>query len=665
MSANKDGSDSSKLSSQQTPAPQIETQSTPIMAHDLNFNINDILSSNHEVNVNDSSFQSIVQTLSNSSAGNIQPSYAHLPAELRDLFSTTETDDLLSAQVNAEDASLLQGDMAALWGRSDSSSQPQQLQQQSSQTHDSPFAVSSQQQQVATNFTVSMPSTATSSNAISPLLQAEQSQPLSRQITPTLQPQQSFQSGPISTAQHSIQHSSALMNHQQQANHIQLQLPQQAQRPQSPLQQQQLLQTPPLPSQPSIPVTKQQVSQSIMVTQLPSTGTTLSTPQQQLPQQQPIQPPKLPVLPPQSSSTAGSSTSSQPNTQQQQTIQVVQPTTPSTTAPVFKTPALPVPGNGLQIPTKSAAAQTKIVAPNGIASSSSQAGAASGGAGALTETTGSAGGVSGTAASGGGGSGGGGSDRIDYDTLTDVMGYAGVDLREEAEHFVREGQDTSLPDGIDRSRYQDFMNIDMLRERLLGYAKYVNIKRVDNDFVAYIALATQDRLRQVMQNMVKASKHRTFDPFDEPPMISTTTLATVSKGQKRFLEEEDEEEEGKGEENNKLYPLYKIHVKQNVMQQLATLEKVDRQTTLDLDTNAMDGDDDDDEMPDMDEKVRPVKGWYSAKLRQSLPTRFKTEQKQPRKLTVKDAIFAMERDVQAGRGTNQRTLLKAYNGWLK
>lgn len=54
------------------------------------------------------------------------------------------------------------------------------------------------------------------------------------------------------------------------------------------------------------------------------------------------------------------------------------------------------------------------------------------------------------------------------------MGYAGVDLREETEHFMKDGDGVSgsLPDGIDRSRSQDFMNIDMLRDKILKHGKH-------------------------------------------------------------------------------------------------------------------------------------------------------------------------------------------------
>jgi hypothetical protein len=105
--------------------------------------------------------------------------------------------------------------------------------------------------------------------------------------------------------------------------------------------------------------------------------------------------------------------------------------------PVFKTPAIPGITSGLQIPTKTAATATPSVS---------------------TANTSS-----------------GGGDRIDYDTLTDVMGYAGVDLKEETEHFMKDGDGPGgiLPDGVDRSKVQDFMNTDMLRAKILKCGKFI------------------------------------------------------------------------------------------------------------------------------------------------------------------------------------------------
>lgn len=139
-----------------------------------------------------------------------------------------------------------------------------------------------------------------------------------------------------------------------------------------------------------------------------------------------------------------------------------------------------------------------------------------------------------------------------------------------------------------------------------------------------MALATQDRIRTVLESMVSASKHRTFDPFQKPPLS----------------------EDG--------HPLFKIQVKQNVKLQLEAIEHVSRQTELDLDPI----DEEDQEEQGMDPTTK--KGWYSKNSKKPLLIKDKAD----RKVTVQDAIFVMERDVQGGRGTNQRTLLKAYNEWL-
>lgn len=154
----------------------------------------------------------------------------------------------------------------------------------------------------------------------------------------------------------------------------------------------------------------------------------------------------------------------------------------------------------------------------------------------------------------------------------------------------------------------------------------MDIKEIDGDFVSYMALATQDRIRTMMEAMVAASKHRTFDPFGKPPMSK----------------------EG--------HPLFKIQVKQNVKLQLEAIQHVARQSELDLDPV---DNDEEEERPRNKNKNRVSfeKGWYSNKAKHPL----KTMEKKDRKITMQDAIFVMERDAQGGRGSNQRTLLRAYN----
>ncbi|RCH96982.1 hypothetical protein CU098_001060, partial [Rhizopus stolonifer] len=133
-----------------------------------------------------------------------------------------------------------------------------------------------------------------------------------------------------------------------------------------------------------------------------------------------------------------------------------------------------------------------------------------------------------------------------------------------------------LPDGMDRSRFQDFMNPMMLRDRILKYAKSVNIKKIDGDFVSYLALATQDRVRTVLENMVRASRHRTQNTFKKPP-----------------------EQDG--------HPVYKIQLKQKVKDQLKAIENAESK------------------QHDMVQETEG-EGWYSKRSRLPLPKMYKVEE---------------------------------------
>ncbi|KAH8551774.1 transcription initiation factor TFIID component TAF4 family-domain-containing protein [Umbelopsis sp. PMI_123] len=142
-------------------------------------------------------------------------------------------------------------------------------------------------------------------------------------------------------------------------------------------------------------------------------------------------------------------------------------------------------------------------------------------------------------------------ERVDYDTLTDVMGYAGVDLKEEAEQSLSHGDSATgtMTDGIDRTKLQQFINMAMLKVVVGKIAGKSSIKDISPDFLSYLALATQNRVRGLVEQMVKASKHRVFSQtFDAPPLDETT-------GQ----------------------PLYKIIVQQDIRKQLLAIERVERE----------------------------------------------------------------------------------------
>ncbi|KAI9283507.1 transcription initiation factor TFIID component TAF4 family-domain-containing protein [Umbelopsis sp. AD052] len=142
-------------------------------------------------------------------------------------------------------------------------------------------------------------------------------------------------------------------------------------------------------------------------------------------------------------------------------------------------------------------------------------------------------------------------ERVDYDTLTDVMGYAGVDLKEEAEQSLSHGDSagSTMTDGIDRTKLQNFINMTMLKVVVGKIATKASVKDISPDFLSYLALATQDRIRGLAEQMVKASKHRVFSQtFDAPPIDEAT-------GQ----------------------PLYKIVVQQDIRKQLLAIERVERE----------------------------------------------------------------------------------------
>lgn len=83
---------------------------------------------------------------------------------------------------------------------------------------------------------------------------------------------------------------------------------------------------------------------------------------------------------------------------------------------------------------------------------------------------GAAGGV-GTPGIGAGGVGakatGTGTEKVNFEDLTDVMGYVGVDLKEESDNIMRDNDGYSrsitASDGQDRTRIQNFVNLRILK----------------------------------------------------------------------------------------------------------------------------------------------------------------------------------------------------------
>ncbi|ORZ20033.1 transcription initiation factor TFIID component TAF4 family-domain-containing protein [Lobosporangium transversale] len=170
-------------------------------------------------------------------------------------------------------------------------------------------------------------------------------------------------------------------------------------------------------------------------------------------------------------------------------------------------------------------------------------------------------------ATGGGGSGGGagtfggasksstgqgtGVERVNYDNITDVMGYVGVDLKEESDNIMRDNDGfskTSGGDGQDRTRIQNFVNTKLLKTIVDRIADSHKLENVDTDVIAYLAMATQERLRGLAEQMILASKHRGRSLATAPPPMY------------------DEE-----------HAMYKVAVSQDVKKQLLAIERVERE----------------------------------------------------------------------------------------
>ncbi|KAG0265341.1 hypothetical protein BGZ95_003354 [Linnemannia exigua] len=219
------------------------------------------------------------------------------------------------------------------------------------------------------------------------------------------------------------------------------------------------------------------------------------------------------------------------------------------------TPALPS-GAGTVTPGGAASASNfnRVSLPGqqrpvNVAPSAAVAGAA-GGTGAATGAT-SAG--TGTAArSGGGGGGAASTEKVNYDNITDVMGYVGgVDLREETDNIMRDSDGYSKSgggDGQDRTRIQNFVDVGLLKTTIERIAASHKLQTIEPDVLAYLAMAAQERLRGLAEQMVHASKHR------------GRSLATATPPMY------DEE-----------HAMYRVGVSQDVKKQLLAVERVERE----------------------------------------------------------------------------------------
>ncbi|KAJ2065619.1 hypothetical protein GGI17_000163 [Coemansia sp. S146] len=156
-------------------------------------------------------------------------------------------------------------------------------------------------------------------------------------------------------------------------------------------------------------------------------------------------------------------------------------------------------------------------------------------------------------------------------SIHDVIGYTGVDLREESEiilgNMVHQGAyqrtfasreaegpllSSRVVEGVeishDRSLATHFVNARVMEAIVAKICKREHIKAVSADAVPYLTLALQDRLRSFMELVSAAAHHRSrTQTLPPPPLNSDTRL-----------------------------PLYKITPHLDVKKQLVVLERVDQ-----------------------------------------------------------------------------------------
>lgn len=184
------------------------------------------------------------------------------------------------------------------------------------------------------------------------------------------------------------------------------------------------------------------------------------------------------------------------------------------------------------------------------------------------------------AVGGGAGNSGGNNDAF---SLDDVMGYAGVDLREESEVIIgstpqgggypgrrRYGEPvggssgdrysgvprvtTRAINGVEvnynRSLDNGFVNAPVMETMVAKICRKMHLRAVSPDAIPYLVLALQERLRGFMELASAAAHHRTRTQTLPPPPLDPVTR----------------------------HPLYKIKPHLDVKKQLAVLERADQLT---------------------------------------------------------------------------------------
>jgi len=149
--------------------------------------------------------------------------------------------------------------------------------------------------------------------------------------------------------------------------------------------------------------------------------------------------------------------------------------------------------------------------------------------------------------------------KLDSESLGDVMKYVGVDLKEETDNILRDNeilnmQQQQVNQTEDRSKAQSFLSIPYLSKLVEEITSKNGISKVDPDYYNCLALAAQDRVRSLVEQMILASKHRVGLLHDF------------------FMEESKAKNVGEGEESYE----FSVQIKDDVKKALQLIERHER-----------------------------------------------------------------------------------------
>jgi len=123
--------------------------------------------------------------------------------------------------------------------------------------------------------------------------------------------------------------------------------------------------------------------------------------------------------------------------------------------------------------------------------------------------------------------------KLDSESLGDVMKYVGVDLKEETDNILRDNeilnmQQQQINQTDDRSKAQSFLSIPYMSKMVEEIITKNDITKVDPDYYNCLALAAQEKIRGLVEQMILASKHRVgllHDYFMEESKAKNTKVA--------------------------------------------------------------------------------------------------------------------------------------------